>query len=581
MLQILLWHDQVGLKPALPKEMWVMASGIAQEAKSALGLAGKTQQDWIDTVIRIEAVLGWATLMLGQLDQAIGHFLYLIGWYSAAKECGYRTVLRNREDDQLRALSAIVDAGDSPQHQAWISTAGALLKIQHFGQRHINPFRVENVPKTPNGSELDLHLQAAFVSDEWTRALTRLGNESAFIDIIVTDYLVHTRLFLKNSIKPFLSRLKQVNRPAPAGERPRGSFPITSSSCVLDPVVAGRLFDGSEIVKRWHPVENQSELVQWISWFQKVHVHEETDKWKWEVTWEATIPSFEGEMRRVVYASVLGEAVAEAQSRGVNHLIISPDGSLNALPLHLLHDTEGVRLGDKFLMSYAPNLAGLLTVLDIESSQPLSRVVVVEDPSQTVTLAKWECHRVSETFGSSVQLLRGSETTVSSVKEACAGADLVHFSGHASFDWADPDRAYLRLAGDERLTLYEIQELGLRPGALVFLSACHTAGRSISNKRSSSRGIISALFETGAATVICTLWPVHSVAAALISNWFYENWIGSGRGRLESLREATQRLRRITRRECEAIIDRRLYMRGERPFEDEYYWGAFVLYGAW
>src|SRR5579859_8050668 len=97
MLQILLWHDQVGLKPALPKEMWVLAGGIAQEAKSALGLAGKAQQDWIDTVIRIEAVLGWATLMLGQLDQAIGHFLYLIGWYSAAKERSYRTVLRNRE----------------------------------------------------------------------------------------------------------------------------------------------------------------------------------------------------------------------------------------------------------------------------------------------------------------------------------------------------------------------------------------------------------------------------------------------------------------------------------------------------
>jgi len=115
----------------------------------------------------------------------------------------------------------------------------------------------------------------------------------------------------------------------------------------------------------------------------------------------------------------------------------------------------------------------------------------------------------------------------------------------------------------------------------VFLSACHTGRHGTGAGRASSRGIVSALLEAGVASVVCTLWPVHSLAAALVSHWFYQAWISERKARLESLRQATLKLRESSRTECEKILGRRLYLRGERPFEDEYYWGAFVLYGGW
>jgi CHAT domain-containing protein len=313
-----------------------------------------------------------------------------------------------------------------------------------------------------------------------------------------------------------------------------------------------------------------------------VHIHRGDGGWSWDFEWNADSPTFEGELWRVVYAMVFAEAVDAAASAGVRHLVISPDGSLTAMPHHLLRGPDGERLGDRFLVSYAPNLTGLLTILDADEVSPdEARAIVVEDPTGTVSLARWECQRVADSVGRAAEVVRGAEAAPAHVKGLCAGASILHFTGHATFDWSKPEDAFLRLAGDGRLTLPDLRGLGLKPGALVFLSACDTGRRTISGKRSSSRGIVSAFLEAGAATVVCTLWPVHSIAAALVSAWFYESWIVRGMGRLESLREATRRLREAGRPECEAAVGRRIYLPGERPFQDEYYWGAFVLNGAW
>ena len=131
--------------------------------------------------------------------------------------------------------------------------------------------------------------------------------------------------------------------------------------------------------------------------------------------------------------------------------------------------------------------------------------------------------------------------------------------------------------------LAEIRSLQFASGALVFLSACSTARTGHSVERCSPHGIVTVFFEAGAATVIGTLWPVEGIATALVAHWFYRCWRIEGKGRLESLNEATTRLREVTRAECEQIlaVSERLRLRGEKPFADEYHWGSFVLYGAW
>ncbi len=587
MLQTLLWREQIAAGPDPGPAPWLRAGAYADRAKGALGRSGKAQHDWIDTVIRIEAVLARATLLSGRTDEAIGHFLYLAGWYAAAVRLGYGEVVRKRYDDWLQALYAIVDVGRGPSHQAWISTAGTLLKDLRIAWRQADPFRIEQVPRAPNGSQLDLHLQAAFVDEEWRRGLDRLGDTGVFVDVIVTDRFIHTRLVGRRGIQSFRSELPQVDRPAPPGEDVRGTRPVTPTSCVLEPSVSGPGATGgrfrlARLADEWHPTLPSSELLRWSSWFQQVHVYRGDDGWRWDFEWNANVPTFEGELSRVVYGAVFAGAVDAAASASIRHLVISPDGSLMAMPHHLLPGPDGERLGDRFLVSYTPNLTGLLTILDADKfSREGARAVVVEDPTGTVSLAGWECERVARGIGRAAQVVSGAAASPASVKGLCSGASILHFSGHATFDWSKPEDAFLLLAGDGRLTLADLRGLGLKPGALVFLSACDTGRRTISGTRGSARGIVSALLEAGAATVVCTLWPVHSAAAALVAVWFYESWIARGMGRLESLREATRRLREAGRPECEAALGRRIYLPGERPFEDEYYWGAFVLYGAW
>jgi CHAT domain-containing protein len=587
MLQLYLWHDQVNIQPVPGPEALQVAGGIAQRAKSALGRAGKSQDDWLDTIIRVEIVLGWTQLRAGDIDQAIGHFLYLVGWYMAAEELGYQEVVHKRYDDWLHALYAIVDMGHAPRHQAWISTAAALLKNLRIGQRHINPFRIEPVPRTSIGSTLDLHLQTAFVDQEWQRGVQRLGDKSGFVDIIATDWFIHARFTRRGENLSFKSPLPQVNRPAPPGERPRGTYPLNSTSSLLEPVVKSP--DGknkghelTELVSEWHPTGHTSKRVRWVSWFQTAKVHQEGTRWTWNFNWKANIPTFEEELWRVVYATVFAKVIKAAEAAGINHLIISPDGSLTAMPHHLVRDPAGRRLGDRFLVSYAPNLNGLLTILDADELPKNGiNAFLIEDPRGSASLAEWECEKSAAIIGAAARVIARKDATSDRIKAICVGATILHFTGHAVFNWPKPEDSYLQLGGDGRLTLSDLQSLKLRPGALVFLSACDTGRRTISGKRSNSRGIVSALFEAGAATVICTLWPVHSIAAALVSTWFYENWIGQGKGRLESLQEAIQRLREASYSECEQAIGERFYMNGEKPFEDEYYWGAFVLYGAW
>jgi CHAT domain-containing protein len=309
------------------------------------------------------------------------------------------------------------------------------------------------------------------------------------------------------------------------------------------------------------------------------------DEFAWRSEW-SPVEIAAKQLWRAVYELILSRNVERCAQHSIKHLVISPDGPLTAIPFHLLVDSDGRRLDDKLAVSYQPNLTGLLTLLDRDQLDTAQmKAVIVADPSRSVSHAQWECEQVAAQVaarvGSAATVLTPDLASIDGVTRACVGAGMLHFTGHAAFDWQSPDSAFLTLADGVEMGLVDIEKLTFAPGALVFLSACHTGRRGAAASRTTSRGLVDSMFEAGAATVICTLWPVDSLAAALVSYWFYQGWLNTDQKRLDSLRSATQRLRTATRAECEQVLGRRIYKRGERPFADECYWGAFVLYGAW
>jgi CHAT domain-containing protein len=337
-----------------------------------------------------------------------------------------------------------------------------------------------------------------------------------------------------------------------------------------------------EAVKLAATASPKSEIVHWQAIFQQVHVHRESGKWTWNSEWAPFYYPRSDDFWKTLYDVIYAKLIPEFEQRGIEHLVISPDGSISPLPHHLLRDASNRRLCDRFRVSYSPNILGLTTCLAEEQSDVRTLpAVLVADPKQSIRFAAWECVNVASVLGTSATILDLQDACVDRIREACAGAGIFHFSGHALFDWSAPEASYLRVAAKGKMGLAEIRSLQLNSNALVFLSACGSARTGHSVDRCESLGIVNAFLDAGAATVIGTLWPVEGAATALVAHWFYRAWYAEGKGRLESLNEATARLRDATRSECENILSDRVRFRGDKPFADEYFWGAFALYGAW
>ena len=135
---------------------------------------------------------------------------------------------------------------------------------------------------------------------------------------------------------------------------------------------------------------------------------------------------------------------------------------------------------------------------------------------------------------------------------------------------------------------------------LVVLSACRTAR----GEMESGDGFVALTWGflfAGSKGVIASLWEVDDTATALLMSRLYENLLGSfdqpreiaGKSypsgsplpRALALSEAKTWLRDLTRKQAEQSVKRLLKSdaqlpRGDRPYSDPYFWGAFLLFGG-
>lgn len=280
---------------------------------------------------------------------------------------------------------------------------------------------------------------------------------------------------------------------------------------------------------------------------------------------------------------VLLEPLRERLPEHIEHLVIIPDMALTLLPFHLLTDSEGRPLHDRYRVSYAQNLAVLASSLSRRAEpEPDGPVLIVSDPSRTLTWADWEVEQVQKAVGKRAILLDRDRSTPESVLAAMKDVAAVHFCTHGFFNPDQPEQSGLLLAGGRWLTFRDIGDLEAAP-SLVYLGACRT-GRLRLSARFRSMGLPSQFLAAGARSVVSTLWPVADVAAALVAAEFYQNLYQVGMPRLESLTAAMNLVRGIGVPEVERRMGTGALEELEpkdRPFEEFFYWGPFALHGAW
>ena len=328
------------------------------------------------------------------------------------------------------------------------------------------------------------------------------------------------------------------------------------------------------------------------------------DRWSTELLLDNSILDSNSGWQNALYDVLIAPFEAELLRAGVKHLVFMTDLALMLIPLHLLTDSAGVTVGQRYSVSYCPSFALLADALSRQTSaQVAESVLIVADPTETLKFVPWERALIASIFQPDrVRVLDTSNATCEALAAAVRDADIVHFATHGRFDSMDVARSGLALRSEQWLTLSDMQELTFKDGALVCLSACETARLKLVS-RSTPLGIVPSILEGGASTVIATFWKVNDLSTALVAARFYDNWLVRKLSKLDSLIDSTQWVQSLSVEQVSKLsqgpVDIRTLrsmqlpasehtrgigrteMLAQRPFTHDYYWGPFALYGAW
>jgi CHAT domain-containing protein len=283
----------------------------------------------------------------------------------------------------------------------------------------------------------------------------------------------------------------------------------------------------------------------------------------------------------------------------IQHLIVVPHKYLHLFPIHTLWVNDHQRLIDHFAVSYFPSLQ--VWKICQKRKRSRSSLIGIENPTQDKDLifAKAEVASISQRkqFIQS-QVLKGQEATKPEVLRSATHYHCFHFSGHAEYNFENPLDSYLMLSenNEENLTLNTIfADMHMPQADLVTLSACCTVVVDAFQPTEEHLGLAAGFLLAGAKAVIGSQWKVNSISTAFLLDEFYRQ-LDEMDNKAVALQNAQNWLRRCTAdqlRERAKTWDLSKLEGNEKirlkaairslkgiPFENPYYWAAFILTGC-
>ncbi len=259
-----------------------------------------------------------------------------------------------------------------------------------------------------------------------------------------------------------------------------------------------------------------------------------------------------------------------------------------------------------------------------EESSP-TRLFAIQNPTADLDFTDIEVEAIAKSFNPAEVLIRekASKTGLQQQIAGLQNADIAHFSCHGFFDFLDPRKSALILAGakiitdnvdsenksyirspqdklwdiEKCLTLEEIFDLPLSKCSLVTLSACETGLTDIRDSTDEYIGLPSGFLYAGTTNVISTLWAVNDVSTAILMIKFYETLLSDTRPPVAiALRESQLWLRSLTVKglvewvEASKLLShehkqkikdryRRGYKQDYQPYNSPVHWAAFCAVG--
>jgi CHAT domain-containing protein len=221
-----------------------------------------------------------------------------------------------------------------------------------------------------------------------------------------------------------------------------------------------------------------------------------------------------------------------------DRIVIVADSIEAELPFAALRDSPGGQyLVERYTLSMSASATAF--VLRHGIARHTSAVVIANPQTDLPPLSVRDEVEAVKRSMPRVHLFQREGATLVALRNAASSADVLHFATHAfSADTSrEPVLALTPGTGNDDgfLTASEIEDLPVRPGALVVVAACRSA-----RGRASSDGTLSlsrAFLSAGAGHVVGTLWNVTDETSARLLEDFYEA-LATGDRPADALRRA-------------------------------------------
>ena len=229
------------------------------------------------------------------------------------------------------------------------------------------------------------------------------------------------------------------------------------------------------------------------------------------------------ELGSELYQLLFADSEALLSERGIDTLLVIPDGVLRTIPMSAIWDGDEFLI-EKYAIATTPGV-GLTLPKPLEVKESRFFAGGVSDAVQGfvgLPGVSRELDNLAEQYGAKVLRNTDFDSTLIAEQLSSTEYSIVHIATHGHFD-RNPQKSFL-LTYDNKLTMDLLeQSIGSRTEGeeleLLVLSACETAA----GDSRAALGLAGVALKAGARSAVATLWEISDSATAQIISTFYAN----------------------------------------------------------